>query len=100
MAYMPHSVQELHKTLCKDPRTLELVSALVSHLHAFARETQLTHEEWTKAVKFLTRVGKESTEYKNEFVLLSDCLGFSALVDEINHPKPPVRLVLLSNARI
>ncbi|RPD78240.1 aromatic compound dioxygenase [Lentinus tigrinus ALCF2SS1-7] len=82
-------VQELHKSLSKDPRTLELIAALVSHLHAFARETQLTHEEWTKAVKFLTRAGKESTEYKNEFVLLSDCMGLSALVDEINHPKPP-----------
>ena len=92
-----HSVQELHKSLCTEPRTLELITALVSHLHAFARETQLTHEEWTTAVKFLTRAGKESTEYKNEFVLLSDCLGFSALVDEINHPKPPVcfRLTLL-----
>lgn len=86
----PRSVQGLHKSLCKEPRTLELVTSLVSHLHAFARETQLTHAEWTTAVKFLTRVGKESTEYKNEFVLLSDCLGFSALVDEINHPKPPV----------
>ena len=89
---LPRSVQELHKSLSKDPRTLELITALVSHLHAFARETQLTHEEWTNAVKFLTRAGKESTEYKNEFALLSDCMGLSALVDEINHPKPPVRL--------
>ncbi len=70
----------------------------MSHLHAFARETQLTHSEWTKAVKFLTRVGKESTEYKNEFVLLSDCLGFSALVDEINHPKPAVRIPVPADA--
>ena len=85
-----HSVQELHKSLCQDPRTLELVSSLISHLHAFARETQLTHDEWAKAVKFLTRAGKESTDYKNEFVLLSDCMGLSALVDEINHPKPSV----------
>ena len=91
MAYMPHSVQELHKTLCKDPRTLELVSALVSHLHAFARETRPTHAEWTRAVEYLTRAGKESTPYKNEFILLSDCLGLSALIDELNHPKPSVR---------
>ncbi|KAH9942311.1 aromatic compound dioxygenase [Epithele typhae] len=82
-------VQGLHQSLCKDPRSLELITSLVSHLHAFARETQLTHDEWLRAVTFLTRAGKESTEYKNEFVLLSDCLGFSALVDEVNHPKPP-----------
>jgi len=82
-------VNGLHSTLCKDPRTLQLYTSLVNHLHAFARETQPTHAEWTKAVEFLTRAGKESTEFKNEFVLLSDCLGFSALIDEINHPKPP-----------
>ena len=93
------SVQELHRSLSKDPRTLELITSLVSHLHAFARETQLTHAEWTKAVKFLTRAGKESTEYKNEFVLLSDCMGFSALVDEINHPKPAVRTSSSSGSR-
>ena len=68
-----------------------MYTALVNHLHAFARETKLTHDEWTKTVALLTRAGKESTAFKNEFVLLSDCLGLSALVDEINHPKPPVR---------
>jgi hypothetical protein len=85
------SVNELHATLCKDARTLELFTSLVNHLHAFARETRLTHAEWSKTIALLTRAGKESTEFKNEFILLSDCLGFSALVDEINHPKPPVR---------
>ena len=87
------SVNQLHAQLCKDPRTLELFTSLVKHLHAFARETKLTHAEWTKAVEHLTRTGKESTQFKNEFVLLSDCLGFSALVDEVNHPKPPVCLL-------
>ncbi|KAH9949615.1 aromatic compound dioxygenase [Amylocystis lapponica] len=81
-------VQLLHRALTKDPRTLQLVTTLVSHLHAFARETQLTHDEWKTAIAFLTRAGKESTDYKNEFVLLSDCLGLSVLVDELNHPKP------------
>ena len=89
-------MQELHRSLCRDPRTLELATALVAHLHAFARETQLTHAEWARAVQFLTRAGQASTEYKNEFVLLSDCLGFSALVDEVNHPKPPVRCARFS----
>lgn len=83
-------MQELHKSLAKDPRTLQLINALVSRLHGFARETLLTHAEWTKVVEFLTRCGKESTDYKNEFVLLSDIMGFSALVDELNHPKPAV----------
>ncbi|KAI0930370.1 hypothetical protein AcV5_007104 [Taiwanofungus camphoratus] len=81
-------VHALHKSLCKEPRTLQLITALVSHLHAFARDTSLTHAEWAKVVEFLTRAGKESTDYKNEFVLLSDILGLSALVDELTHPKP------------
>ncbi|OBZ68135.1 Hydroxyquinol 1,2-dioxygenase [Grifola frondosa] len=81
-------VHQLHASLSKDPRTLQLITSLISHLHAFARETQFTHSEWTKVVAFLTRAGKESTDFKNEFVLLSDCIGLSALVDEINHPKP------------
>lgn len=82
-------VQDLHSKLTKEPRTLELFRSLVTHLHAFARETLPTHDEWTKTIKFLTRCGKESNEYKNEFILLSDTLGFSALIDELNHPKPP-----------
>ncbi|OCH93125.1 aromatic compound dioxygenase [Obba rivulosa] len=81
-------VQELHRKLSKDPRTLELITSLVSHIHAFARETRPTHTEWANAIKFLTAAGKESTDYKNEFILLSDCLGLSALLDELEHPKP------------
>ncbi|CCM00403.1 uncharacterized protein FIBRA_02433 [Fibroporia radiculosa] len=81
-------VVELHRTLVKDPRTLELMTGLVTHLHTFARETALTHAEWTKIITFLTRVGKESTDYQNEFIILSDTLGLSALVDELTHPKP------------
>lgn len=83
-------VHQLHSQLCPDKRTLELFTSLISHIHAFARETLPTHAEWTKAVEYLTRAGKESTEFKNELVLLSDCLGISALIDELNHPKPPV----------
>ena len=84
-------VNQLHAQLCPDPRTLALFTSLVDHLHAFARETMLTHDEWSTAIEFLTRAGKESTEFKNEFILLSDCLGISALIDELNHPKPSVR---------
>lgn len=80
----------MHARLAPDSRTRELITSLVSHLHAFARETRLTHEEWTKAIALFTRAGTESTTHKNEFVLLSDCMGLSALVDEIEHPKPAV----------
>ncbi|KDQ59810.1 hypothetical protein JAAARDRAFT_153891 [Jaapia argillacea MUCL 33604] len=82
-------VQSLHTQLTKNPRTLEIFNSLISHLHAFAREIRPTHDEWLTAIKFLTQAGKESTDFKNEFVLISDCLGFSALIDELNHPKPP-----------
>ncbi|TFK49563.1 aromatic compound dioxygenase [Heliocybe sulcata] len=81
-------VQDLHSKLTKDPRTLQLFTSLVNHLHAFARETLPTHDEWSNTIKFLTRCGKESDNYKNEFILLSDTLGLSALIDELNHPKP------------
>ncbi|EJD02993.1 aromatic compound dioxygenase [Fomitiporia mediterranea MF3/22] len=68
-------VNGLHASLCPDKRTLELFTSLINHIHAFARETRPTHAEWTKAIEYLTRAGKESTEFKNEFVLLSDCMG-------------------------
>ena len=88
-------VNELHAKLCPNKRTLELFTSLISHIHAFARETRPTHAEWTTAIEYLTRAGKESTEFKNEFVLLSDCMGISALIDELNHPKPPVSGLLI-----
>ncbi|EPQ50591.1 aromatic compound dioxygenase, partial [Gloeophyllum trabeum ATCC 11539] len=81
-------MQDLHTKLVKDPRTLELFSSMITHLHAFAREVRPTHDEWEKTITFLTRCGKESTEFKNEFICLSDVLGMSALIDELNHPKP------------
>ncbi|MEU0948657.1 dioxygenase [Streptomyces canus] len=69
----------------KDERTRELFVALVRHLHDFAREVRLTGEEWFTAVDFLERVGHISSPTRQEFVLLSDILGLSALVDQINH---------------
>ena len=83
-------VNELHAQLCPDKRTLEIFTSLINHLHAFAREVRPSHSEWEKAIEYLTRAGKESTEFKNELVLLSDCLGLSALIDELEHPKPEV----------
>lgn len=69
----------------KTDRTKEVFTALVQHLHDFTREVRLTHEEWFTAVDFLERVGKISSPTRQEYVLLSDILGLSVLVDLINH---------------
>lgn len=71
-----------------DPRLREILLALTAHLHAFAQETSLTGEEWLKGVEFLTRVGQTCTEHRQEFILLSDVLGLSMLVDAIDHGDP------------
>ncbi|MBV9312409.1 MAG: hypothetical protein JO100_01460 [Pseudonocardia sp.] len=69
----------------KDERIREIFVSLVQHLHDFTREVRLTDEEWFTAVDFLERVGKISSPTRQEFVLLSDILGLSVLVDQINH---------------
>lgn len=66
------------------PRTRELLSSLARHLHDFVRETGLTHEEWRSALEFLQKTGAITTPERNEFVLLSDVLGLSSLVDMQN----------------
>jgi len=71
----------------KDARTRELVSKLVEHLHAYAKEVKLTHAEWKAAIDFLYAAGKISDERRNEFILTSDVLGLSSLVDLINNPQ-------------
>jgi hydroxyquinol 1,2-dioxygenase len=63
-----------------DPRLRELMSALVKHIHAFAREVDLTPEEWLAGLKFLNATGQISTERRPEFILLSDTLGLSMMV--------------------
>jgi hydroxyquinol 1,2-dioxygenase len=65
---------------CADPRFRQLMTSLVTHLHAFVREVDLTEAEWADAVQFLMETGKGSTPNRNEFVLLSDTLGVSMLV--------------------
>ncbi|CAI6095289.1 unnamed protein product [Clonostachys chloroleuca] len=74
---------------CSDPRTRFLFERLAHHLHDFARETRLTTSEWMTAIQFLTRTGQICTDTRQEFILLSDVLGLSLLVDSIDHPKPP-----------
>ncbi|MFF9403772.1 dioxygenase [Streptomyces sp. NPDC014744] len=70
----------------EDERVKELFTRLVQHLHEFTREVRLTGEEWFKAMDLLERVGKTCTATRQEFVLLSDILGLSVLVDLIHHP--------------
>jgi protocatechuate 3,4-dioxygenase beta subunit len=67
-----------------DPRLRELLGSLVTHLHAFVRETRLTLPEWEAAIGFLTEVGQMCDEYRQEFILLSDVLGVSMLTETIN----------------
>ena len=67
------------------PRVREVSEALVRHLHAFVREVEPTMEEWWEGVDFLTRTGHMCSATRQEFVLLSDTLGVSMLVDAINH---------------
>jgi hydroxyquinol 1,2-dioxygenase len=67
------------------PRLREIGDALVRHLHAFVTEVRPTQAEWAGAVAFLTRTGQTCTPSRQEFVLLSDVLGVSMLVDELNH---------------
>ena len=62
----------------------QLLHGLIDHLHDFTRENQLTHDEWMRVLMFLYDCGKISTPERHEFILLSDVLGFSALVDMIN----------------
>jgi hydroxyquinol 1,2-dioxygenase len=67
-----------------DPRTREIMGSLVQHLHDFARETKLTHEEWRAGIAFLEGCAAIETEDRHEFVLASDVLGMSSLIDMIN----------------
>jgi hydroxyquinol 1,2-dioxygenase len=70
-----------------NPRTRELMTALVRHLHVFARETSLTEEEWFRGMKFMARTGVLCSATRQEFILLSDTLGLSQLVVAQNHSR-------------
>jgi protocatechuate 3,4-dioxygenase beta subunit len=73
---------------CEDPRLKEIMTSVITHLHAVIRETEPTPEEWMTAIRFLTRAGQICDDKRQEFILLSDTLGVSMLVDAINHRKP------------
>jgi len=71
-----------------DARLKQIMTSLVKHLHAFVREVELTEAEWLAGIQFLTATGQKCDDKRQEFILLSDTLGVSMLVDAINHRKP------------
>lgn len=71
-----------------NPRLKAVMTSLISHLHAFIREVELTEEEWMAGIQFLTRTGHMCDDKRQEFILLSDTMGVTMLVDAINHRSP------------
>jgi hydroxyquinol 1,2-dioxygenase len=71
-----------------DPRLRLIMLGLVKHLHAFVKEVELTEAEWFRAIEILTEAGRMCSDKRQEFILFSDTLGVSMVVDLINHRKP------------
>jgi catechol 1,2-dioxygenase len=71
-----------------DPRTREIMEVVVRHLHAATREAAITPDEWFTAIQFLTDTGHMCSQWRQEFILLSDVLGVSMLVDALGHERP------------
>jgi hydroxyquinol 1,2-dioxygenase len=71
-----------------DARFKQVMTSLIRHLHTFVREVELTEAEWFAGIQFLTAVGQKCDEKRQEFILLSDTLGVSMLVDALNHRQP------------
>jgi catechol 1,2-dioxygenase len=85
-----NSVEAVNARIAPDinPRLKQVMTSLVAHLHAFVKDVQLTQQEWEFAINFLTRTGQICSEERQEFILLSDTLGVSMLVDAINNRRP------------
>jgi hydroxyquinol 1,2-dioxygenase len=71
-----------------DPRLKQVMKSLVRHLHDFVRDVEPSFAEWEQTIGFLTRTGQTCNDTRQEFILLSDTLGVSMLVDAINHRQP------------
>src|SRR5580704_14645213 len=71
-----------------DPRVRQIMLSLVRHLHTFVKEVELTEAEWFQAIETLTEAGRMCSDKRQEFILFSDTLGVSMVVDLINHRKP------------
>jgi protocatechuate 3,4-dioxygenase beta subunit len=70
-----------------NPRMKEIMTSLIRHLHGFVRETGVTPAEWKMGIEFLTAVGHITDDKRQEFILLSDTLGISAMVDLVRHSR-------------
>jgi hydroxyquinol 1,2-dioxygenase len=68
-----------------DPRLKQIMQSLIKHLHGFVRDIEPTEKEWATAIDFLTRIGKMCDDKRQEFILFSDVMGVSMLVDSMNH---------------
>lgn len=71
-----------------DPRLRQIMQSLIKHVHGLVREIEPTPQEWAAAIDWLTRTGKMCSDKRQEFILASDVLGVSMLVDAINHRRP------------
>lgn len=71
-----------------DARLAEVMAVIIRHLHAAVKEIEPTTEEWMTAIRFLTQTGHMCNDWRQEYILLSDVLGVSMLVDAINNRKP------------
>ena len=72
----------------RDARLREIMLGLIGHLHAFVKEVHLTEAEWFQAISILTEAGRMCSDKRQEFILFSDTLGVSMVVDLLNHRKP------------
>ncbi|MFL5399985.1 MAG: dioxygenase, partial [Myxococcales bacterium] len=68
---------------CKDPRVKQILESVIRHVHTIVREVELTPDEWLEAIRFLTATGQKCDDKRQEFILLSDTLGVTMLVDAI-----------------
>ncbi len=73
---------------CDDPRLKQVMTSLIKHLHGFIRDIEPTPAEWMAGIQFLTATGQKCDNVRQEFILLSDTLGVSMLMDAINNRKP------------
>ncbi len=73
---------------CRDERLTEVMTSVIGHLHAVVKEVEPTQDEWMAAIQFLTATGQMCDDRRQEWILLSDVLGVSMLVDAINNRKP------------
>ncbi len=83
----PASITQAFADYCANApsaRTRDLLVSLAGHLHSFVRENKLTQEEWLAGIDVLTRAAKFTDDKRNEFILISDLLGVSSLVDMVN----------------